>query len=189
MEKAVRNISSRFMYQWMLRFGLASLLGSALLLFVLRESLTQELGQDFGGAFQVLRNLQGFLLPIVSFSVSFYVVVVSVLVVIMVFYLSHSIADPLFRIERVAEHIRRGDFTCSAGPYSGDQLEDLLSAIEELQTQHSTQLASLKVHFEAIDSAWQRLDGASTEPYDETAKEVLAAVGEHLGLIEESFQD
>lgn len=187
MDKTVRNISRRFEFQWIFRFTLVTLLGGALLLFLLKRFFAVSLSQDFKTAFFILKNLEGILLPIIGISVFFYAVVVSIAATVIMLYLSHAIAAPLFRVEVVAEHIRKGDLTCPVAHLPGDQLEDLTVITDSIRLKYANQLLSLRPHIDAIDEAWVNIDSAPPDSQEEITKKMLLNIEDRLKLIEQGL--
>lgn len=190
MSKAgARNIRTRFQLSWILLIAFVSVLGSVVLFLTLRGIFTRELGQDYGEAFVIMRNLDELLAPIIGFSILFYIVVVSTLASVVTLFLSYRIAGPIFQIEQMAERLGRGDLTRGASPRHGNELGDLSAAAFTLQEKLATQLAPLKRNVEAMDAAWTELDMASPEEYRDTAAQTLAVIKAQLGSIKESLRE
>lgn len=176
----VRNVRIGFQVHWILRFSLVSLLGSAIMIAIMKRALTTDLGTDFKAAFFVLKHYRELLIPILGFSVLFYIVVVSVLASFVVLLLSHRIAGPLFRLECFAGHLARGDLSFGLRSHSGDELRNLMSAAGRLQDVLVGRLAPLPEHFARIDEAWDALDAAPPERYRDEAVRTLALIEERL---------
>jgi HAMP domain-containing protein len=183
----VRNVRLRFQFHWILQFSAVSLLGSAVLLAFMKRAFTTDLGKDFKAAFFILKHYRELLLPILGFSVLFYMVVASVLAGFVVLLLSHRIAGPLFRLERFAEHLSRGDLSFSLRAGRGEELRNLLAAAERLQGKLVGELAALDAHLARVDEAWESLDAAEPGRQREQAVRTLALVEEQLSAIERSF--
>jgi methyl-accepting chemotaxis protein len=189
MGKAAKNISGQFQRTWIFRFTLVSLLGSAAMLIVLKEVFTRDLTADYSKAFTILKNMEGLLLPLVGLSAFFYIVVASVLAAIVIYYLSHSVVDPLFRIESAARLLRRGDLSDPIGVEPGDQLEELVISTEKLRKRYWDQLTSVRTHFGTIDGAWETIDDALAESDRDTVMKSLATIEEQLALIGNELED
>jgi HAMP domain-containing protein len=180
----VRNVRLRFQLHWILQFSAVSLLGSAVMLGFLKRAFTTDLGSDFTAAFFILKHYRELLLPILGFSVLFYMVVASVLAGVVVLLLSHRLAGPLFRLERFAEHLARGDLSFSLRPGKGEELRNLTATAERLQGRLVGELAALNEHLGRIDEAWESLDAAGPESRREETARTLSLVGERLDAIE-----
>lgn len=189
MGKAAKNISARFQRTWIFRFTLVSLLGSAVLPIVLKKVFSRDLTSDYGKAFVVLKNMEDLLLPMIGLSAFFYIVVASVLAATVIYYLSHSVVDPLFRIENAARLIRRGDLSDPIGVEPGDQLEELVINTEKLRKKYGDQLLSVRTHIDTIDEAWKAIDDALAEPDKDTVRKSLATIGEQLALIGQELDE
>jgi nitrogen fixation/metabolism regulation signal transduction histidine kinase len=178
-----KNISASFQFHWMMLFAVVSLLGSGLLVFTLREFFDLGLGDDFGKAFTTLRSLETLLLPIITFSILFYTAVVCVLAVFIILYVSRSVTAPLLHVEEVARHIRGGYLSFPAEVRSGEQLQELVKAVEDLRKAYESEIHSLGPHLETMDASWQKIDDASPEKYVETALQELALIKVELEAI------
>lgn len=183
----LRNVRIGFQVGWILRFSVVSLLSSALMIAIMRRALTTDLGKDFKMAFFVLKHYRELILPILGFSALFYIVVVSVLTSFAVLLLSHRIAGPLFRLEHFAEHLARGDLSFSLQIHGGDELRNLFGAAGRLQEKLLAGLIPLREHFARIDQAWEQLDAATPERYEDEAKRTLSVIEERLRSIEQSL--
>jgi methyl-accepting chemotaxis protein len=188
MEKSVKNLSARFEYTWILWFALVSLFGSAVLLLVLKSVFSPVLTEDYGKAFVILKNMQGLLLLHIALSAFLYAVVVSVLATAMIFYLSHSIVVPLFRIEKGARRIRKGDLSSPIKIKHGDQLEELLVAAERLRKKYEGQLRPVLTGLDAIDGAWKTIDEALAESDEDAVNKALAATEEQFAMIARTLE-
>jgi methyl-accepting chemotaxis protein len=188
MEKPLKNVSARFEYTWILWFALMSLFGSAVLLLVLKSVFSPALTEDYGKAFVILKNMQGLLIPHIALSAFLYAAIVSVLAAAIIFYLSHSIVVPLFRIEKGARHIRKGDLSSPIRFKQGDQLEELLVAAERLRKKYEGQLRPVRTSLDAIDGAWKTIDKSLAEPDEDAVNKTLAATEEHLAMIARTLE-
>jgi methyl-accepting chemotaxis protein len=133
--------------------------------------------------------MEDLLLPIVGLSAFFYIVVASVLAATVIYYLSHSVVDPLFRIEKAARLIRRGDLSERIGVEPGDQLKELVMNTEKLRKKYWDQLLSVQARLDTIDDAWKAIDGALAESDKATVKKSLATIEEQLALIGQELEE
>lgn len=160
-----REINIRFQVRWIIRLAAACIIASLLLLLVLRMVLSHEIGTNFSRSFYALKNMELFLFPAVGFSVLFYILVVSLLVAGVTIFVSHSIAGPIFRLERLAEMLGRGDLSFSTRLRRTDQLISVAETVGELRDSLAGPLREVGRSLERIDSRWKELGQAPPEDY------------------------
>jgi methyl-accepting chemotaxis protein len=182
-----RDIGGGFAFAWILRFSLVSFLGGAVLFVVLEKIFSKELGENFGHAFVILKNLDQLLLPAIGFSILFYALVVVAMVVIMTFFISHHITVPLFQLESFAKHIGRCDLSTPIPLKRGDQLAVLYGVVARMQDSMVQQLLPIRARLDAMDKAWAKLDAAPKEKYEEAALLSLQTIEEELSSIKNSI--
>lgn len=102
-------------------------LGGISLFIAFYVILMQPLPSTYSGMYFALRNLSAFLVPMLSFSMVAYFLVVSVAVAILCGFAFHRIAGPLYRMERALENFESGDSVRAVFLRDGD----LLAALPE----------------------------------------------------------
>lgn len=180
MGESEREIQLKFQVRWILGFSAVSILSSVIFLFLLKKVLSQELSSSYSQAFYTLKNFQKLLFPAIGFSVLFYVLLVSALVALITIFISHSIAGPLFRLERFAECLRRGELNYSTRLRQGDQLGGMAKALGELREVLVEQLRPIGLGLERIEEHWQKLDAAAPSEFAGLTDEFLSRIEAEL---------
>ncbi len=124
-------INKAFQMNFILRFVLLLAIGGtvsgALLYFYMAQKLAQ-------GSELVYYSAMDALLPAILITQLTVGVVLFIATVIIVLVLSHRVAGPLYRLERVAEHVGNGDFTVRVGFRRKDALMPLKSSFQTMIT-------------------------------------------------------
>lgn len=107
MKDAQRSMPSLYPFRFWGRAALLCALGCAVGVAVLRWVFWQDLGASYAEAFHTLRNLNRFLVPAMLLSLLLVLLVVSAALSVFAVVTSHRIAGPLFRLQRVGDHLSR----------------------------------------------------------------------------------
>ena len=180
MRGVLHEVTVLFQLRWMARVAGAVVLSSLGLLFVLRRWFLPELDPSFARAFQTLRTLESLLLPAVGFSVLAFLLVVSAIVGVAVYFVSHRLAWPIFRAERFAEGLLHGDLRTPIFVRREDQLRGLATALERLHGSLVAEVCAIGVALERIDDLWEELDDIPPEEYLSRAPEVISRIQNEL---------
>ncbi len=118
----------RYAFRFAALLFLVFALGGAFLLLAFYIVLTQPLPGAYAGIYFALRNLSAFLVPLLVFSMTAYVLLVTVAIAVICGYTFHKIAGPLYRMERALENYESGDSVRAVFLREGDQLLALADA-------------------------------------------------------------
>ncbi|MBI2568608.1 MAG: hypothetical protein HYV63_16420 [Candidatus Schekmanbacteria bacterium] len=136
---------------------------SAALLYPL---LASELSVDAAGAHHRAADTLRRLLPVIAVGGIASILVSGISVGIAVLYISHKIAGPLYRLERICGEIGHGNFDVSTRLRSGDQLTSLADGVgamaRELRDRRAAQIELIENarKLAGTVSAMSTLDGA-----------------------------
>ncbi len=175
-----REIWIRYQLRWMIIVAAAIAVASASFLYTLRRALDQDLGPSYKQAYTTLHNLQKVLLPMIGLSVLIYLIIGSVIVALVTIFISHSIAGPLFKMERFAESLRRGAVNFPMRLRSGDQIGLLAESLRELQSALADRLRPLGRVLNRADRLWAEFDAVDTAADPVRAREILARIDEEF---------
>ncbi len=112
-------------------FGLfiASAGGAFVLYATLYILLSRPLVGDYAAVFYALRNLSSYLAPAVAVSMLVYILLGCAGVSILCIFMSHKVAGPMYRLERVFEGYLSGNPTRTVAFRRSDQIEPLAHAL------------------------------------------------------------
>jgi methyl-accepting chemotaxis protein len=125
-----KNYQAKFILKFCLIVLCGTLVSSGLLFLFTRGTLTSSSGQ-FG---LVVKDTAFAILPYVALSniITFILVVVAAIIVIL--FISHKIAGPLFRFEKELNEIGKGDLTKTIKLRKKDQFKDLAESLNNMTT-------------------------------------------------------
>ncbi|MFH1076307.1 MAG: methyl-accepting chemotaxis protein [Pseudomonadota bacterium] len=145
----------------------------ALLLFAVAFYFysNQDIGPLFSSAHIKIKNFLEYLFPVViiGFGISFLVGVVFAL------FFPHSIAGPLYRIERELAEISQGDLRRRLRLRNHDECKDLVKSINEMSEELSEKVQEISLTLEKVE---RLLDSPDTEITSEALKKLRACVSD-----------
>ncbi len=115
------------------------------------------------------------------------IIVAALASTVVILYISHKIAGPLYRFERVCEEVGRGNFDVSAKLRDADQLKDLSQAfaamLVQLRDRQHGQRVRLEKARENVDALRDSLADGHANP------EALASLRNLLGTLVEEMKE
>ena len=123
-------IKKAFQAKMIFRFIILIILGAVISGVILYVFAASELQTSLFDAHMQIRNTWDILLPSIIVTHVTVVVLISLATVYIVLYLSHKIAGPLYRFERIAEAVGEGNFNVHVRLREGDELLPLQAAFE-----------------------------------------------------------
>lgn len=143
------------------RTAAASAAACAVGLVLLRWVLSQELGEEFAPAFHTLRSTLGFLVPALAFSLLAVLLVASGAVFAVAVFASHTVAGPLFRLQRVAGYLGRRVLTGRIHLRAGDRGKPLAAELNRWVAQSRERLAKHQSRVEEWEALVRRCEEAA----------------------------
>lgn len=117
-------------------------------LVILRWMFFQELGTEFAAAFYTIKGMLAFLLPSLVFCALAVLLVASVAVFAVAVFASHKMAGPLFRLQRVAGHLKNWVLVGHIHLRTADQGKPVARALNDWGAARKTELAALQGQLE-----------------------------------------
>jgi hypothetical protein len=139
--------------------------------FVLRWTFSRPLGTEFGPAFYTLKSALGYLAPSLALAALATLLVASVAVWAVALFATHKLAGPLFRLQGVAEHLRRRVLVGRVHLRATDQGKPLATEVNAWVSQRTAEWAELQRCARALEEAGCRWEEAMAgrSPVDERA--------------------
>ena len=135
-----------------------------------------ELETKLFTAHLTIENTRDLLLPIILFTSLIVLAILSTLTVYTVLYLSHKIAGPLYRFEKITEDIGKGDLNTYVKLRKNDELLPLQTAFENMVENLQNKIVNFKNNFKKFQEIEKKLDNAiHTSTLSEVDKESLAS--------------
>ena len=138
----------------------------------------------------VIKNIMSILKPTIIIAQVSVCIVSLIATVYVVMYLSHRIAGPLYRLERIAEHIGEGNLDIWVGFREKDALMPLKSAFQGMIDNLQRKVVHIKNTYKDIRNLEDDLQNAiqtSTLLEDEKTK-LIESMKEVLARFEENIQ-
>lgn len=115
------------------------------------------------------------------------VIVAALATTVVILYISHKIAGPLYRFEMICKEIGRGNLNAYTKLREHDQLEGLSEAFSNMLTQLRSRRNDQHVHLEAARKDLDTLQGALPDPA--MSRKLVESVDRRLALLAEEMKD
>ncbi|MBU1196825.1 MAG: methyl-accepting chemotaxis protein [Proteobacteria bacterium] len=143
-------IKKKFQVDFILKFCLILLLSvliSASLLFVFSQ---KTLTSTYSSSGLEIQNTGSAILPAIILTSLITLGIVSIFAVVLLLFISHKIAGPLFRFEKDVRRIADGDLTVQINLRQKDQLKDLANALNIMVQSFSIKLDAISTSLNEI---------------------------------------
>lgn len=164
-EKArkVLFVDRRFQGEFILKFVLLLLVGTAVFVLSAYLILNQRLDDTYYSAHIVFKNTGEILLPTLLALSGVFIVVLGAAAVVITLYVSHHIAGPLYAICRYLENVSRGDLDFKPKLRLNDQTTPLAESLARAVETLNTRLVAARVNADAMRLASANLASRMTE--------------------------
>ena len=181
-------IKKAFQIKIIVRFVVILIIGVTITGVVLYFFAANELETKLFNAHLTIKNTRDILLPTILLTSVFVFILLSFVTVYTVLYLSHRIAGPLYKFEKITEEIGKGNLNVYVKLRKKDELLSLQTAFENMLENLKNNIGNFKENFEEIDKIKKELNNAiQTSTLSEIEKNSLAtAVNEFITDYEEN---
>ena len=125
-------INKQFQFSFAIRFLVLIVFASAAALALFLYNSTGTLTTSYNGSELTILRTSSFFLPVLVMSTIGVIIVTCVIGILVLIYLSHQIAGPIFRFEQVLNEIDKGNLTHRFTLRDNDQFAELAVRINEL---------------------------------------------------------
>lgn len=168
-------IKKKFQVDFMLKFSLILFFG-ILLSTVLLLSLSQgTLTSSYAASGLEIKNTGSAIMPMVVLTNLITGAVICLSAIVVMLFVSHKIAGPIFRFEKDIKRVSNGDLTVRINLRKKDQLKDMALALNQM-----VQSLSSKMSF--VDARLSKIETLQAEGKDPSKE-----IGQLRSLIRESF--
>ena len=169
-----KGFQVRFILRFLRLVVLGSIISGSILYLFSRGTLTTT----FVNSRLAILNTADYMLPGLIGSSLVTIVLISVATAIVVMYLSHRIAGPLFNIERSARKIGEGDLTLKINLRSTDEMIKLADCFNEMSENLKSQVSEIKAKSDELDEEIGKLKGqGELEGVRQKKKDLDKAIG------------
>jgi len=181
-------IKKTFQMKIILQFIVILIIGGIISGLELYFLASNELETKLYQAHMRIINTMDILLPIVIITSLTVIFLLSIITVYIVLFLSHKIAGPLYKFEKITNEIGNGNLNVNVSLRKKDELLPLQTAFENMIENLQSKIMNFKKNFEEIKIIEKELNNAiQTSELSETDKNSLAtAVKEFITDYEEN---
>ncbi|MDL1955588.1 MAG: methyl-accepting chemotaxis protein [Candidatus Desulfofervidus auxilii] len=146
---------------------LISVISSLLIFYIISR---QELGETYYQAHIRIKSFQELLLPVIIGGI----LVGSLVGFLVALFFPQPIAGPLYRIEKELKKVGEGDLTLNLRIRKNDELQDLVSVINEMIKNLNEKVKLLKLNCEKLNIALEKGDIDAARSASTELKETIA---------------
>jgi methyl-accepting chemotaxis protein len=149
-----KEFQSKFIMKFCILIALGCLVfGSSVYLLSMTSSTTA-----FENSRLIIKSTADYLLPLMILTALITIVVISLAVILVTLFLSHKIAGPAYRFEKVAEEVAAGNLSFQVKLRSADQLQFVAESLDVMVKSLNKRISSLR---EKVDNLSLALDKQS----------------------------
>jgi len=153
-------VQKTFQTKFILKFCLivfgGTLVSSGLLFLFTQGTLTSSSDQ-FG---LVVKDTASAILPYVALSNIITFIIVVIAAIVMILFLSHKIAGPLFRFEKELNEIGKGDLTKTIRLRKKDQCKDLAESLNNMTASLRNKILAVKEEVDQVFESARKQNGS-----------------------------
>ena len=178
-----RDFQVRFTIKFLIVIVIEAILAIGLFMYLSRGTLTTGF---IGSDFRIARTSE-FFLPTLLVSNLIIIGITAIIGIAVLIYMSHRIAGPLYRFEKILTDIGRGDLTQRFKLRDKDQLSELSESITELTTTMDNRISDIKFRTHELSGLLQEIQTTvPSKPSDSKELEnLLREVSENIQALEE----
>jgi methyl-accepting chemotaxis protein len=140
-----KGFQSRFIIKFCILIALACVVFGAIVYLLSMTSSTTA----FENSRLIIKSTADYLLPVMILTALITTVIISLAVISVTLFLSHKIAGPAYRFERVAEEVAQGNLSFGVKLRSQDQLQFVAESLDVMVKSLNKRISSLR---EKIDN-------------------------------------
>ncbi|MBI3815490.1 MAG: methyl-accepting chemotaxis protein [Nitrospinae bacterium] len=177
-------IKKRFQARFIAKFILLILLGSAVSGIILYVMAGSKLGATYYSAHVKIENTWDILFPAIVTTNIVTVILISLATVYITLFVSHKIAGPLFKFEKLMKEVGEGKLNVKPSLREADELVELSNAFGDMLTGLNNKIKEIKKHSQAARTTLDKISISGGEEAVKKAKEEIC----NLQRILEQFQ-
>lgn len=153
---------------------------------VLYPFLSSEISSDLSTGHRNAEDIKSHLALAIIIGNVLAVIVAALATTVVILYISHKIAGPLYRFEMICKEVGRGNLNVSAGLREKDQLGGLSEAFSEMLAQLRNRYNGQYMRLETARNSLNELQGALSDPA--LSRKLVASVDGTLALLAEEIK-
>ena len=178
-----RDFQVGFTIKFLIVIVVEAVLAIGLFMYLSRGTLTTGF---VGSDFRIARTSE-FFLPTLLVSNLIIIVITAIIGIAILIYMSHRIAGPLYRFEKILADVGRGDLTQRFKLRDNDQLSELSQSITELTTTMDTRVSDIKFRAHELSGLLREINTSSFSSQSDSKdfEDLLREVSENVQALEE----
>ncbi len=178
-----RDFQVGFTIKFLILIVIEAILAIGLFMYLSRGTLTTGF---IGSDFRIARTSE-FFLPTLLISNLIIIGITAIIGIAVLIYMSHRIAGPLYRFEKILTDIGRGDLTQRFKLRDNDQLSELSESITELTTTMDKRISDIKLRAHELTGLLQEIQTTvpSGPPDSKELENLLREVSDNIQALEE----
>lgn len=178
-----RDFQVGFTIKFLLIIVIEAILAIGLFMYLSRGTLTTGF---IGSDFRIARTSE-FFLPTLLISNLIIIGITAIIGIAVLIYMSHRIAGPLYRFEKILTDVGRGDLTQRFKLRDKDQFSELSESITELTTTMDNRISDIKLRAHELNGLLKGIQTAtpSRPPDSKELESLLREVSENIQALEE----
>lgn len=154
---------------------------------VLYPFLSSEITNELNAGHRNVADIKGHLAIAIVIGNVLAIIVAALATTVVILYISHKIAGPLYRFEKICKEIGSGNLNVSAGLREKDQLEGLSEAFGEMLTQLRDRRSNQYKRIETARKDLNVLQEALSDP--SKSKELIKSIDKLLASLAEEMDE
>ena len=178
-----RDFQIGFTIKFLIVIVIESVLAIGLFMYLSKGTLTTGF---IGSDFRIARTSE-FFLPTLLVSNLIIIVITAVIGIAVLIYMSHRIAGPLYRFEKILDDVGRGDLTQRFKLRDKYQLSELSESITELTTTMDNRVSDIKFRTHELSGLLREIKTSSPSGQSDSKdlENILREVSENVQALEE----
>jgi methyl-accepting chemotaxis protein len=188
MRRRTYFIEKKFQTNFIIKFCSLVIVGGLLTIGIIYFLAKQSTSVSIVNSRVIVRSTADFLLPVLFQTVAVVVVLIGLAAVGVTLLVSHKIAGPLYRFQKVMQTLTEGDFSKDFRIRKLDQLQSLADEFNNMIRKTRGQLNLLKNNFVSLKSKLDDLPESDVSSQKRTSLKELKSISEELNKIIKYFK-
>lgn len=154
-----KEFQSKFIIKFCLLITLACFLFGSLVYILSFKTTTTT----FEGSRLVIKSTADYLLPLLSLTSMITIIVIGLATIVTILLISHKIAGPAYRFEKVVAAIADGDLNFDVRLRSKDQLQPIAKALNEMLKKWKLQISKIRDKISELTDCIDKIKGSKDE--------------------------
>lgn len=154
-----KEFQSKFIIKFCLLIILACILFGSLIYFLSFRTTTTA----FENSRLVIKSTADYLLPLLAFTSLITIIVIGLAMIIVTLFISHKIAGPAYRFEKVTSAIAGGDLSLNVRLRSKDQLQPMANSLDEMVKKLRLEILKIKEKISELTDCIEKIKSSKDE--------------------------